>query len=120
MCPGITRVTFPLFKNIVLFLGSLHLTLMAAVGIWLWSSPFLFEESQSRLTHDYPDLPVGCTSNAVLGHDIQLASRGLQKWSLIIYSCFLVPGLNLLLPALLFLALHIYFHTLAKYFGFAT
>jgi hypothetical protein len=93
---------------------------MAAVGIWLWSSPLLFERSQPKLTQAYLDLPVKCTSIAVLDHNMKLTSRGLQKWSLIIYSCFLVPGLNLFLPALLFLGLHIYYHKLAKHFKYLT
>jgi hypothetical protein len=124
MFQGIMKLTSPLFKTVVLSLGSLHLTLMAAVGIWLWSSPLLFESSQPQLTQTYLDLPFECTSIAVLGYGIKLTSPGLQRWSLIIYSCFLVPGLNLLLPAILFLALHIGFHSyishlLSKKFGFS-
>jgi hypothetical protein len=101
------------FKKVVLSLGSLHLTLMSAIGIWLWASPSLFEQSQQGFTMQPPDsLPIECTSTALLGHSIKLTSSGLQRWSLVIYSVFLVPGLNLLLPVFLFLALHIGFHKL--------
>ncbi|KAJ3501163.1 hypothetical protein NMY22_g19020 [Coprinellus aureogranulatus] len=34
-----------LFRRIALLLGSLHLTLMAALGIWLWSAPQTFGTS---------------------------------------------------------------------------
>jgi hypothetical protein len=47
---------------------------------------------------------------SLMGHDIRLSSPTLQAWSLIIYSFFLVPGLNLVLPGVVFLALYIYLH----------
>jgi hypothetical protein len=47
---------------------------------------------------------------SLMGHDIRLSSPVLQAWSLIIYSFFLVPGLNLVLPGIVFLALYIYLH----------
>jgi hypothetical protein len=47
---------------------------------------------------------------SLMGHDIRLSSPVLQAWSLIIYSLFLVPGLNLVLPGVVFLALYIYLH----------
>jgi hypothetical protein len=110
MFQGVANVISQLFKRIVLPLGSLHLTLMAAIGIWLWSDPHRFEQSHSKnLTNSTSDqLPLECTSIALLNHDIKLTSAHPRQWSLIIYSWFLIPGLNLLLPALLFLALHIY------------
>jgi hypothetical protein len=46
----------------------------------------------------------------LFGKSIRLSSPTLQAWSLLIYSIFLVPALNLLLPAALFLALYIYLH----------
>jgi hypothetical protein len=84
---------------------------MAAVGIWLWSSPIQFEMSQhnfSQFSLDPP--PLDCTTTTILGHSLKLTSLGLQRWSLIIYSCFLIPGVNLLIPAIMFLAMHIGFH----------
>jgi hypothetical protein len=46
----------------------------------------------------------------LLGQSIRLSSPSLQAWSLVIYSVFLVPALNLLLPASLFLVLYIYLY----------
>jgi hypothetical protein len=81
---------------------------MAIVGFWLWSSPSRFETSQRGLAG--PPYPLTCTSVSLLGQNIRLNSPTLQAWSLVIYSIFLVPALNLLLPASLFLALYIYLH----------
>jgi hypothetical protein len=91
----------------VIALGSFHLTLMAVIGIWLWSSPARFETSQPAFTSPYP---LECTSMSLMGRDIRLSSLILQAWSLITYSFFLVPGLNLVLPGVVFLALYIYLH----------
>jgi hypothetical protein len=98
-----------IFSRIVLYLGSLHLTLMAAIGIWFWSSPALFE---SRQHHDPLERKsyLDCTSMVLLGQTIGLSSSSLRRASLAIYSFFLLPGLNLLVPAALFLALHIGYH----------
>jgi hypothetical protein len=95
------------FRKIVLSLGSLHLTLMAVVGIWFWSSPTLFESRQpGRPTFDTAD----CASTALLGSTIHLSSSPLRAVSLVMYTFFVMPGLNLLVPAVLFLALHIGYH----------
>jgi hypothetical protein len=96
-----------IFSKIVLSLGSIHLTLMAIIGIWFWSSPALFEAQQ-------PD-PINlgvleCTSMSLLGNAINISSSPLRVASLVIYGFFAVPGLNLLVPAALFLALHILYH----------
>jgi hypothetical protein len=80
---------------------------MAIVGVWLWSSPAQFEISQRDFN---PPYPLTCTSITLLGYSTRLSSPILQAWSLLIYSVFLVPALNLLLPAALFLALYIYSH----------
>jgi uncharacterized membrane protein len=47
---------------------------------------------------------------SVMGGDIRLSSPVLQAWSLLIYSIFLAPVLNLVLPGVVFLALYIYLH----------
>jgi hypothetical protein len=91
----------------VIALGSLHLTIMAVVGVWLWSSPAQFEISQRNFS---PPYPLTCTSMTLFGKSIRLSSPTLQAWSLLIYSIFLVPALNLVLPAALFLALYIYLY----------
>jgi hypothetical protein len=96
-----------IFSKIVLSLGSLHLTLMAIIGIWFWSSPALFEAQQP----DPMNLEVlECTSMSLLGNTISISSSPLRAASLVIYGFFAVPGLNLLVPAALFLALHILYH----------
>jgi hypothetical protein len=98
-----------IFRKIVLSLGSLHLTLMAAIGIWFWSSPALFGAVQ----HDPLDPKIlACTSMSLLRHTISLSSSPLRVVSLGIYAFFVAPGLNLLLPAAVFLALHIVYHHL--------
>jgi hypothetical protein len=99
------------FRKIVLSLGSLHLTLMAVVGIWFWSSPTLFESRQpGRPTFHTAD----CASTALLSRTIPLSSSPLRAVSLVIYTFFVVPGLNLLVPAALFLALHIGYHRITN------
>jgi hypothetical protein len=48
---------------------------------------------------------------SLLGNPINLSSSPLRVVSLAIYAFFVVPGLNLLVPAALFLALHVvYYH----------
>jgi hypothetical protein len=97
-----------IFRKIVLSLGSLHLTLMAVIGIWFWSSPALFEARQPELLD--PDV-LKCTSMSLIGNPISLSSSPLRAVSLLIYAFFVTPGLNLVLPAAIFLALHIsYYH----------
>ncbi|KAJ6459138.1 ankyrin repeat-containing domain protein, partial [Mycena vitilis] len=90
------------FRRIVMVLGSLHLSLMAGLGIWLWSDPRSFG-------------PKGClvdtASIAILGRSVPLGSAGLRGWSFGIYSLFLVPGLNLILPMALFLGLFLGYQT---------
>jgi hypothetical protein len=91
----------------VIALGSLHLTIMGIVGVWLWSSPTRFETSQPGLASPYP---LTCTSITLFGYSTRLSSPILQAWSLLIYGVFIVPALNLLLPGVHFLALYIYLH----------
>jgi hypothetical protein len=102
------RVIIGILRKIVFSLGSLHLTLMAIIGIWFWSSPTLFESRQHR-TLETPN-SLNCTSTDVLGQTISLTWGPLRAVSLVIYSFFLIPGLNLLAPAAVFLAAHIGYH----------
>jgi hypothetical protein len=111
MFPGILKNISRVFKKIVLSLGSIHLTAMATLGLWVWSSPYMFEKSQPHLLESIDDfLPVECTYTSVLRHKIPLVYQGLRLLSLIMYGVFLIPGLNLLIPALIFLALFILYH----------
>lgn len=73
----------------VLIFGSLHLSLMAAVGLWLWSQPGAFGISS----------PCSLSASVVvLGRRVPLASEGLRGWSIFIYALLLVPGFNLIIP----------------------
>jgi hypothetical protein len=82
----------------VLTLGSIHLSLMAAVGIWLWSDPSKFGQ------------PLGASCDptlTVVGVPARFSSKALHIASLMMYSIVLVPGLNLIPPFVCFLTLHI-------------
>jgi len=81
----------------VLTVGSLHLSLMAAIGIWLWHDPARF------------GLPIDqCTPMlTVFGASVSFKSTPLRIFSLTMYSLLLIPGLNLLPPFAFFLFLHI-------------
>ncbi|KAH0586530.1 hypothetical protein H2248_007757 [Termitomyces sp. 'cryptogamus'] len=77
----------------VIIIGSLHLTFMAAVGIWLWSHPAAFGSSNP------------CTLSAsifVLGINAPLGSKALRIWSIMVYSVLLTPILNLVIPIAFF------------------
>ncbi|KAJ7663354.1 ankyrin repeat-containing domain protein [Mycena polygramma] len=91
------------FRRIVMVLGSLHLSLMAGLGIWLWSDPGSFGSTDPCV--------VNIARIAILGRSVPLRSTGLRGWSIAIYSLFLAPGLNLILPAALFLGLFLGYQT---------
>ena len=92
-----------LFRRIALLLGSLHLTLMAALGIWLWSNPRSFGISDASCAVDFAHL-------AIVGARVPFGSNPLRVISLAIYSLFLLPGFNLLLPMAAFLGLYLWHH----------
>jgi hypothetical protein len=81
----------------VLTLGSIHLSMMAAIGIWLWHDPGGFGK------------PIGsCTPMlSVFGASASFHSTPLRIFSLTMYAVVLIPGLNLLPPFAFFLFLHI-------------
>ncbi|KAJ3551864.1 hypothetical protein NP233_g13001 [Leucocoprinus birnbaumii] len=80
----------------VIIAGSLHLTLMAAVGIWLWSQPAKF------------GIREGCSLDAaVFFSGVRLSSVSFRGWSLFFYGLILLPGLNLMGPACLFFFLYL-------------
>ncbi|KAJ7907240.1 hypothetical protein B0H13DRAFT_2332525 [Mycena leptocephala] len=70
---------------------------MGAIGLWLWSNPSKF------------GTPIGACdpSLTVVGGAVPFSSLGLRLFSLAIYCLLVIPGLNLVLPFLFFLALHI-------------
>ncbi len=80
-------------RNLVFLFGSAHLTVMAAVGIWLWHQPLSFGDS----------LPCSQSASiAVFGRQVSFTSKGLKGWSIFVYSLMLTPGVNLIIPALVF------------------
>jgi hypothetical protein len=90
----------------VLTLGSIHLSLMAAVGIWLWSDPSKFGQV----------LPPNCDLTlTVVGVPAHFLSQSLRIASLAMYSIVLIPGLNLIPPFIFFLTLHISYNWSRKW-----
>ena len=81
----------------VLILGSIHLSMMGAIGIWLWRDPAGFGKPIDRCT---PML-------TVFGASVSINSTPLRIFSLTMYAVILIPGLNLLPPFVFFLFLHI-------------
>ncbi|KAG6815218.1 hypothetical protein H0H87_003925 [Tephrocybe sp. NHM501043] len=83
-----------IFRNPVFWIGSLHLTLMGAVGVWVWSHPVTFGHSDPQCSIH--------VSVVLFGGRVALASKGLQVWSLFVYGgLLLMPGLNMILPSAL-------------------
>ncbi|KAF5323839.1 hypothetical protein D9611_008234 [Ephemerocybe angulata] len=91
-----------LVKRFVLLLGSIHLSLMAGLGLWLWSNIRAFGEGQD----DANDCAAKHVFLAILGKHVPFASEALRVVSLVIYAVFLVPGVNLLLPIVVFLVFY--------------
>lgn len=90
---------------LVLVLGSLHLTVMAALGLCLWSFPYRHELTQAQRPSLTLDLtPLRCTSTTLFRSDIPLTSA-LNRASIVFYTVFLAPRLNLVVPAAFFLLL---------------
>ncbi|KAH8832457.1 hypothetical protein DL96DRAFT_657471 [Flagelloscypha sp. PMI_526] len=76
----------------MLAMGSLHLTLMASLGLYLWIKPGNFGASS----------PEQCTMDAhisVMGPvSVPFRSTSLRIGSIILYSAVFIPGVNLALP----------------------
>jgi hypothetical protein len=105
--PDWTRTCLTILRRkFVLVLGSLHLTAMAALGIWMWSSPFRYEATQAhRLNLTAEMIPLPCTNTTLFGSNTPLTSMALNQTSLVFYSIFLAPCFNLIVPAVFFLVL---------------
>ncbi|KAJ7200910.1 ankyrin repeat-containing domain protein [Mycena haematopus] len=84
----------------IALLGSLHLSMMSALGIWLWSDLSSFGTATGA-----DACAAQLSSYVILGKHVPLGSNALRICSLIIYSIFLTPGFNLLLPLVGFLAI---------------
>jgi hypothetical protein len=92
-------------KKSVLVLGSLHLSLMASIGIWLWSNPSGFGTPSPS---DAGPCPI--PSYSILGSHIPLTSPALRIVSLVIYAVLLIPGINLVVPLFFFISIHILYN----------
>jgi hypothetical protein len=95
------RIRYFISVQPVLTLGSIHLSLMAAIGIWLWIDPSKF--GQSLGTNCDPTL-------TVVGAPAHFSSKPLRIASLAMYSLVLIPVLNLIPPFAFFLGLHIVYN----------
>jgi hypothetical protein len=98
-----------LVKRYVLVLGSLHLTLMGALGVWLWSDLHSFGRG-NRAPATFKaanELTLERATIAILGQGVPLASSALRFASITIYSLFLAPGLNLIPHMVLLLAVYL-------------
>ncbi|KAG6875199.1 hypothetical protein C0992_004807 [Termitomyces sp. T32_za158] len=84
----------------VIIIGSLHLTFMAAIGIWFWSNPSTFGSPDSCSLSE--------VTTFVLGVDVLLGSKTLRIWSLLVYSILLTPLLNLIIPVFFFATLLVF------------
>ncbi|KAJ3547365.1 hypothetical protein NMY22_g1681 [Coprinellus aureogranulatus] len=75
-------------------MGSVHLTLMSGLGIWLWSAPGRFGtlDAASHCAVQHAEL-------MFLGNPVPFRSNALRIIFLIIYSVCLFPGFNILIPA---------------------
>jgi hypothetical protein len=83
----------------------MHLSLMGAIGLWLWSDPSKFG---TPIRACDPSL-------TVVGGAVPFSLPGLRIFSLGIYCLLIIPGLNLVLPFLFFLALHITYNKSRKH-----
>jgi len=101
--PFIQRLWEFVSGALVLTIGSIHLSMMSAIGIWLWRNPSRFGE---HLDCD-PSL-------TIVGSAVPFSSRALHKFSLVMYGILLVPGVNLLPGFVFFISLHILYNKFRK------
>jgi hypothetical protein len=89
--PGVIQCWLKRWGDPVILIGTLHLSLMGALGVWLWMDPGHFGDSSS------------CSpgSVSIFTHGVPVASRSLRILSLIVYFTALTPGFNLILPVCL-------------------
>jgi hypothetical protein len=97
------RLWNSILEDLVLVLGSIHLSAMAGIGLWLWRNPTAFGTGLDTACSAPPTL-------SIIGQEVSLYSRGLQVISLMLYSALLVPGFNFAIPFLFFLGSHILYN----------
>jgi hypothetical protein len=115
LCRADSRGAGVLVKRYVLALGSLHLTLMAAVGVWLWLDPKQLGLG-NRHTAEFRSansFAVEKATVAIMGHAFPFSSPGLRIGSLATYFLFLTPGINLIAPMMLFLLVYFGCHRIS-------
>ncbi|KAH6890213.1 hypothetical protein BKA70DRAFT_1572506 [Coprinopsis sp. MPI-PUGE-AT-0042] len=98
-----------LIKHFALVLGSLLPTLVFVMGIWLWSDPLSFGVG-NRHPEKFGaanDCALNAGLVAILGQHLPLHAAALRTTSLVIYTLFLVPGVNILMPMALFLSMYV-------------
>ncbi|KAH6902320.1 hypothetical protein BKA70DRAFT_669220 [Coprinopsis sp. MPI-PUGE-AT-0042] len=107
--PTTRRSTGALIKRFPLVLGSLHLTLMAALGIWLWTNLASFGSGGGRGSTDLlgANECIYFIIISILGQVVPFGSPGLRVVSLVLYALIVVPGLNLILLMIPFLGAYI-------------
>lgn len=98
-----------LIKRFVILLGTLHLTLMAAFGIWMWTDPVTFGTDAAREANK---CAVASATIAIVGGPVPMGAKALRIASLVLYAFFVMPGLNLILPMAFFLFLYFRCHYL--------
>lgn len=77
---------------------------MSALGIWLWRNLLSFGGLTGIKEANH------CAASSVfvviIGKGVPMGAEALRVCSLILYALFLIPGLNLILPMVLFLFLY--------------
>ncbi|KAH8813822.1 hypothetical protein DL96DRAFT_1625471 [Flagelloscypha sp. PMI_526] len=82
-------------RRLLIFLGTAHLSLMAAIGFWLWAHPTTFGTSGISSCWKRPSL-------VVVGHAVPMTSNGLRVASFVMYSLVALPLFNIIVPFALF------------------
>ncbi|KAJ7273936.1 ankyrin repeat-containing domain protein [Mycena rebaudengoi] len=106
---GKSRFQHQYIARLVPALGSLHLSMMAGLGFWLWSNPHSFGTGDSCV--------IDVASTVILGTRVPLRSSQLRAGSITLYSPFLVPGINLTIPLAFFLGMFFAAQTWARHKG---
>ncbi|KAH8796840.1 ankyrin repeat-containing domain protein [Flagelloscypha sp. PMI_526] len=94
-------------RRFVIYLGTLHLSLMAVVGIWLWVHPSTFGH------RPFSSCPIS-PSLTVIGFEVPITSSALRLVSFLMYSLVLLPMFNIIIPSALVLLFYTRFNRAHK------